>query len=119
MHSWATWRGYVLTPQRARIRLLRAAGVTVERHLVVYSGLRIVGGAAVTVGDRSLINHDCLIDATADITIGCRAALGFRVSLVAAGAVVRCDVPPHTMWGGVPARQLQELPVEIPVEIPA
>jgi acetyltransferase-like isoleucine patch superfamily enzyme len=153
--------GHVLTPQRARIRLLRAAGVTVDRHLVVYSGLRLNGRAGVTLGDCSLINHDCLIDASADVTIGRHAALGCRVSLVtadhdysdprarsgarllrpivigdgawigagamilggvsigegaviAAGALVRCDVPPHTLWGGVPARQLRQLPVELP-----
>jgi maltose O-acetyltransferase len=74
--------GHVLTPQRARIRLLRAAGVTVERHLEVLSGLRVAGEGSVTIGDGSFVNHDCLIDASADVTIGRGVALADRVALV-------------------------------------
>lgn len=38
----------------------------------------------------------------AGVTIGAGA-------IVAAGAVVNRDVPPHTMYGGIPARQIKEL----------
>jgi len=56
------------------------------------------GGAWIGVGATVL----------AGVTVGAGA-------LIAAGALVRTDVPPHTLWGGVPARQLRELPVEDPV----
>ena len=74
--------GHVLTPRRARIRLLRAAGVSVERHLVVFSGLRVAGEGPVTIGDCSFINHDCFIDASAAVTLGRGVALADRVALV-------------------------------------
>src|SRR5690242_15043534 len=74
--------GHVLTPQRARIRLLRAAGVDVERHLEVLSGLRVSGEGRVRIGDGCFVNHDCLIDASADVTIGRRVALADRVGLI-------------------------------------
>jgi maltose O-acetyltransferase len=149
---------HVLTPQRLRLRLLRAAGVTVERHLELLSGLRVTGEGRLSVGDGCFINHDCLIDAAADVTLGRNVALGNGVALVtsghehgdpraragarvlrpivvgdgawlgagvtvlggvtigagavvAAGALVRTDVSPHTLWAGVPARQVRELPV--------
>jgi maltose O-acetyltransferase len=74
--------GHVLTPQRARIRLLRAAGVCVERHLVVFSGLRVAGEGSLTIGDGTFINHGCLIDASAAVSIGRGVALADRVALV-------------------------------------
>ena len=151
--------GHVLTPQRLRIRLLRAAGVTVERHLEVLSGLRVTGEGDLFVGDCSFINHECLIDTAGGVTLGRAVALANRVSLltsghetddpraragrrmvrpivvgdgawlganvtvlggvtigegavVAAGSLVRADVPPHTLWAGVPARRIRDLPVD-------
>jgi maltose O-acetyltransferase len=77
--------GHVLTPQRLRIRLLRAAGVAVERHLEVLSGLRVTGEGRLTIGDCSFINHECLIDTAGDVTIGRRVALANRVSLLTSG----------------------------------
>jgi len=150
---------HVLTPQRLRIRLLRAAGVSIERHLEVLSGLRVTGEGELFIGDKSFINHDCLIDAAADVVIGHDVSLANRVSLltsghdmsdprnragarilqpivvgdgvwlgagvtvlggvtigagavVAAGSLVRTDVAPHSLWAGVPARFIRDLPVD-------
>jgi maltose O-acetyltransferase len=157
--------GHVLTPARLRVRLLRRAGVTVEGFLEIFSGLRVTGEGQISVGDGCFINHDCLIDAAADVTLGRNVALANRVALVTsdhdltdpraragarilrpivigegawlgagvmvlggvtvgagavigAGAIVTKDVPPNTLWAGVPARQLRELPAE-PVPEPA
>ena len=137
------------------------AGVTVERHLEVLSGLRVTGEGRLTFGDCSFVNHECLIDTAGDVAIGRNVALANRVSLltsshetddpraragrrvlapivigdgawlganvtvlggvtigdgavVAAGSVVRADVPAHTLWAGVPARFIRALPVDVP-----
>lgn len=77
--------GHVVTPARLRIRLLRAAGVEIERHLELFSGLRVTGEGRLTIGDGCFINHDCLIDAAADVTIGRHVALANRVALLTSG----------------------------------
>lgn len=58
------------------------APVVIEDHVLVYSGATIVPGVR--------IGHHCV---------------------VAAGAVVTTDVPPHTLVGGIPARSLDKLSV--------
>lgn len=49
-----------------------------------------------------------------DVWVGAKATILKGVTIgdhavIAAGAVVRCDVPARTVWGGVPARQLRAL----------
>lgn len=56
-----------------------------------------------------VIEDDVWIGAGAVITDGVRLGKG---SVVAAGAVVTRDVPPHTVVGGVPARELREITPE-------
>lgn len=113
-----------------------------------------------SIGSRTHIGKDCLLDLTAPITIGESVTLAMRVTLVthldtyysplrlsaypstrapvsiedgayigagatvlhgvrigrcavvAAGAVVREDVPPHTVVAGVPARVIKQLDME-------
>jgi maltose O-acetyltransferase len=77
--------GHVLAPTRLRLRLLRAAGVTFEGSVELLSGLRVTGEGRLTVGDGCFLNHDCLIDAAADVRIGRRVALGNRVMLLTSG----------------------------------
>ncbi|MGZ4551377.1 MAG: acyltransferase [Blastococcus sp.] len=77
--------GHALTPQRLRIRLLRAAGVSIERHLEVLSGLRVTGEGDLVIGDCSFINHDCLIDTAGGVTLGRNVALANRVALLTSG----------------------------------
>ncbi|MCU1670143.1 MAG: acetyltransferase [Blastococcus sp.] len=76
---------HVLTPRRLRFRLLRAADVSIERHLELLSGFRVTGEGRLTVGDGCFVNHDCLIDAAADVVLGRNVALGNRVSLLTSG----------------------------------
>jgi maltose O-acetyltransferase len=150
--------GHPLATESLRRRLLGAAGVELEGYVEILSGLRIAGEGGIRIGDGCFLNHDCLIDAAADVVIGRKVALGNRVALltsghdfsapelragarvlrpivvgdgawlgagavvlggvtigegsvVAAGAVVVRDVPPHSLWAGVPAQHLRELPV--------
>jgi acetyltransferase-like isoleucine patch superfamily enzyme len=53
-----------------------------------------------------VVEDDAWIGAGAIITDGVRIGSG---SVVTAGAVVTCDVPPHTLVGGVPARVLRHI----------
>jgi serine acetyltransferase len=53
-----------------------------------------------------VVEDDAWIGAGAILTDGVRVGRG---AVVAAGAVVTQDVPPHTVAGGVPARVLREI----------
>lgn len=58
--------------------------------------------APVTIRDRSLINHGCLIDATADITIGPRATLGLRCAT--SPPATTTAIPEREPGSGLPSR---------------
>lgn len=58
------------------------------------------------VADPVRIGREVWIGAKATILKG--VTIGDN-AVIAAGAVVRCDVPARTVWGGVPARQLRVL----------
>lgn len=58
------------------------------------------------VADGIHIEDDVWIGSGAVITDGVRVGRG---AVVAAGAVVTADVPPHTVVGGVPARELRKV----------
>jgi acetyltransferase-like isoleucine patch superfamily enzyme len=119
-------------------RGMPASGITVGRDSLIgeYSVIRGQGG--VSIGDRVYtspftqilaVNHvfhdarrpfveqgitaegiviedDVWLGAGAIITDGVRVGKG---AVVAAGAVVTRDVPPHTVVGGVPARQIKDI----------
>lgn len=101
------------------------------------AGCRLDLSDVITIGERASLGHEVLIMTssheigdrprragplyTRPVSIGAGAWLGARCmilpgvsvgegAIVAAGAVVNRDVPPHTLVGGVPARILKELP---------
>jgi acetyltransferase-like isoleucine patch superfamily enzyme len=59
-----------------------------------------------------------------DVWIGmnCMILKGVRIgrgSIIAAGSVVTCDVPPGCVYGGNPARKIKEFPAEAASDTPA
>jgi len=61
-----------------------------------------------------VIEDDCWLGAGAVITDGVRVGKG---AVVAAGAVVTQDVPPHTVFAGVPARLIKQIDGSQPANI--
>lgn len=122
------------------------SGITIGRDSLIGEYTVIRGQGGVTIGDRVYtspftqiiaVNHvfadptrpfveqgitaegiiiedDVWLGASAIVTDGVRIGRG---AVVAAGAVVTSDVPPHTVVGGVPARVLRHIePGEAPPE---
>jgi len=81
--------------------------------LHVDDGYPCIVGKRITVGHMACV-HGCTIGDGALIAIGAkilsRAVVG-EGALIAAGALVLegTNVPPHTLWAGVPAKQVKEL----------
>jgi maltose O-acetyltransferase len=74
-----------LVPDRLRPWLLRQAGHRVDPSVVIFAGLRMTGEGTLTVGPKTFISNDCLIDCSADVIIGADVAIGARSSLVSSG----------------------------------
>ena len=100
----------------------------------INAGCRFQDQGGITIGDRALIGHNCVIATLnhdmdpakranllpAPVRIGADAWLGASVTVcpgvtigdgavVAAGAVVTKDVPARTVVGGVPAKVIREV----------
>lgn len=86
------------------VNLAQGITVTALNHNFAEKGLRIdeqgVSTNPVTIGDDIWIGTNAVI--LPGVTIG-------NHSVVAAGAVVTKDVPPHTLVGGVPAKIIKTL----------
>jgi len=108
-----------------RLRIGRDCMIAAGTFLFEYSGHptdpadRLAGLAApadkvrpITIGDNVWIGTRCLI--MPGVTVG-------DGSVVAAGSIVRGDVPPYTVFAGNPARQVAELrpPGAVSVPTPA
>ncbi|BCW37357.1 transferase [Arthrobacter sp. StoSoilA2] len=144
-----------LIPFRLRTLLLRAAGVEMNLRGKVAPGV-VIRTKSLTLGKRSTINYQCIIDNRAPVTIGDNVGIGIGVRLItsshemddptvragtstlapitigdgawlgsgvtvlagvtigagcviAAGSVVTKDCEAHKLYGGIPAKFMQEL----------
>jgi len=77
--------GHPLVPNRLRPWLLGRVGHHIDPSAVIFSGLRMTGEGTLTIGRNVFISNDCLIDCSADVTIGADVAIGARASLVSSG----------------------------------
>ena len=106
----------------------------VGKDVFINAGCRFQDQGGITIGDRALIGHNCVIATLnhdmdpakranlipAPVRIGADAWLGSNVTVlpgvtigsgavVAAGAVVTKEVEPNTVVGGVPAKLIKRL----------
>lgn len=128
-----------------RVKLQRMRGVKISKHVhigtsvtidnsfpnfvVIEEGVSLAGSNFILTHNKPLIYHKNLTEAyvapviikkNAWITIGVTILPGVTIgegAIVAAGSVVSKDVPPNTLYGGIPARLIKEFIVEdgIPV----
>jgi acetyltransferase-like isoleucine patch superfamily enzyme len=106
-----------------------AGGLSVGRYTFINQGFRVEGLAQVSIGESVLIGPFCCFENINHRPEGPE-ALPVRVgngvwigagsillpgscvgdgAVVAAGSVVRGQIPEHEMWGGVPARPIRRL----------
>ncbi len=89
--------------------------VSIGQEVMILTSTHAIGGpqrraspkiirAPVAVGDGAWLGARCVV--LPGVTIGAGA-------VVAAGAVVNRDVPPHTIVGGVPARPIKSIEAEL------
>lgn len=65
---------------------------------LIWHGPRANEGYTI-IGDDVWLGHNVTV--VGPVTIGCG-------SIIAAGAVVVCDIPPCEIWGGVPAKKIKD-----------
>ncbi len=121
----------VITGEKDMIQRLR-----IGRYCYINAGCTLDARDFITIGDDVSIGHEVMIltashdsthpakrggdITTAPVTVDDGAWLGARAiilpgvsvgagAIVAAGAVVSKDVPPHTLVGGIPAKKIREL----------
>jgi maltose O-acetyltransferase len=76
----AIQRMLIMSPALRR-PILRVMGISVGKRARIKGGVEIFSGN-ITFGERSFVNTGCFFDASARITIGARAQLGPRVTLL-------------------------------------
>lgn len=96
-----------------------ANSITIKKDAVISEGVTILTHQ--DVGSRMLskyykrkdagvvLNEGCWIGANSTILSGVKIG---RCAVVAAGAVVICDVPDYSVYGGVPARFIKNIDVK-------
>lgn len=111
--------------------------INVGKNVFINSGCRFQDQGGITIGDGALIGHNTVLATLnhdidpkkrstmhpAPITIGKDVWIGANATIVpgvdigdgaiiAAGAVVTQNVPPHVIAGGVPAKVLKKIEVD-------
>lgn len=114
--------------------------ITIGKDVFINSGCHFQDQGGIEIGDGTLIGHNVVLATInhdlnpamnrknhyAPIKIGSHVWIGSNAvilpgvtigdwAVVAAGAVVRKDVPPRTIVGGVPAKVLKTIPEETEV----
>lgn len=111
-HS-SIWYNCVLRGDNEYIEVGDESNIQDGTVMHVDDGYPCIVGKRVTVGHSAVV-HGCNVGDGALIAIGAtilsRAVIG-EGALIAAGALVLegTQVPPHTLWAGVPAKQVKEL----------
>ncbi len=105
------WYGAILRGDIAQIQV--GAHTNIQDGAILHGdpGQPTILEDYVTVGHRAVI-HSAYIERGSLIGIGAVILNGVRIgagSIIGAGAVVSKSVPPHTLWVGVPAKQMREV----------
>ena len=110
----SVWMNAVL---RGDVNFIRVGANSNVQDCAVLHGQRnlypVIVGDWVTIGHNATV-HGCVVEDAVLIGIGARVLNNCRIgegSLIAAGAVVPegTQVPPRTLWAGVPAKLRREL----------
>ena len=110
----SVWMNAVL---RGDVHSIRVGSCSNVQDCAVLHGQRnlypVIVGDWVTIGHNATV-HGCVLEDAVLIGIGARVLNGCRIgegSLIAAGAVVTegTQVPPRTLWAGVPAKLRREM----------
>jgi gamma-carbonic anhydrase len=109
----SVWYGCVLRGDDAFIDVGAETNVQDGSILHIEPGRPCILGSRVTLGHRATV-HASKVEDGAMIGIGATVLSGCVIgegALVAAGALVLegTEVPPGTLWAGIPARQIKEL----------
>lgn len=107
------WYGCVLRGDQEWIEVGEETNVQDGSILHVDDGYPCILGDRVTLGHRAIVHGSVVKDGALigiSATVLSRCVIG-EGALIAGGALVLegTYVPPHTLWGGCPARQLKEL----------
>lgn len=107
------WYGCVLRGDQAWIEVGEESNVQDGSILHVEEDSPCIIGNRVTLGHKAIVHGStvgdgALIGISATVLSYCQIGEG---ALIAAGAVVleKTIVPPHTLWAGIPAKQIKEL----------
>lgn len=128
---------FTFIPGRVRSRIFKFAGIKINCPETVFIGQGVVFDSVhpedISIGKNTLIAGRCVIlshfvNHTWDdhhhmkrgcVNIGNNVFIGVNTAIVrpvtigdgaiiGANAVVTCDIPPYTIWGGNPAKQIKE-----------